>query len=151
VSVRRGERAAGLVGAAAAVAALLLALLGPRDALTGWLAAAAMLEGLPIGALILLLTMRLVRGKWADDLRPPARLLAAVWPLAALAFVPVLVGMAAIYPWFGAPPHSPFAGVWLNPAFFAVRTIGWFVLGWWVATRAHENDFTRSLASPPRR
>lgn len=136
MSVRRHERVFGAVGALAALIALLLAFLGPRDALTGWLGAAAMLEGLPIGALILLLMMRLVKGRWTEDLRPPARLLAAVWPLAALAFVPVLVGMAAIYPWFGSPPHSQFAGVWLNPVFFVARTVGWFVLGWWVAGRA---------------
>lgn len=134
--MRRNERAFGLVGALIAVAALLLALLGARDALTGWLAAAATLEGLPIGALILVLIMRLVSGRWTEDLRPPGRLLGALWPLAGLAFVPVLAGMAAIYPWFGAPPHSPFAGVWLNPVFFAARTVGWFVLGWWIAGRA---------------
>jgi hypothetical protein len=136
LSVRRHERTFVVLGAAAAVVALLLAFLGPRDALTGWLGAAATIEGLPIGALILLLTMRLVSGRWTADLGPPARLLGALWPLAALAFVPVLAAMAAIYPWFGAPPHSPFAGVWLNPVFFVVRTVGWFALGWWVATRA---------------
>jgi hypothetical protein len=135
-SIRRRERAFAIVGALAAVAALLLAFLGPRAALTGWLCAAAIVEGLPIGALILLLTMRLVAGKWVEDLRGPAQLLGALWPVAALAFVPVLAGMAAIYPWFGAPPHSPFAGVWLDPVFFVVRTVAWFVLGWWVATRA---------------
>ena len=136
MSLRRGERALATFGALAAVAALLLAFLGPRDALTGWLGAAATLEGLPAGALILLLTMRLVSGKWAEELRGPARLLGALWPLAALAYVPVLAGMAAIYPWFGAPPHSPFSAVWLNPAFFIARTVGWFALAWWVAVRA---------------
>ena len=136
MSVRRHERNLAIVGALAALVALLLAFLAPRDALTGWLGAAATLEGLPIGALVLLLMMRLVKGRWTEDLRPPARLLGALWPLAGLAFVPVLAGMAAIYPWFGAPPHSPFAGVWLNPLFFVVRTVGWFVLGWWVAGRA---------------
>jgi hypothetical protein len=136
LSVRRHERAFAALGGLAALAALLLALLSARDALTGWLGAAATLEGLPIGALVLLLTMRLVSGRWTEDLRAPARLLGALWPLAALAFVPVLAGMAAIYPWFGAPPHSQFAEVWLNPVFFVARTIGWFVLGWWVAARA---------------
>lgn len=136
MSLRRGERAFAIVGALAAAVALLLTFLGPREVLTGWLGAAATLEGFPAGALILLLTMRLVSGKWAEDLRPPARLLGALWPLAALAFLPVLVGMATIYPWFGAPPHSPFAGVWLNPVFFIARTVCWFVLGWFVALRA---------------
>jgi hypothetical protein len=134
--IRRGEQAFGLAGATGAAAALLLVLIDPRDALTGWLGAAAFVAGLPAGALILLLMMRLIAGKWEEDLRGPARLFGALWPLAALAFVPVLVGMAAIYPWFGAAPHSAFAAVWLNPVFFAVRTIGWFALGWFVAMRA---------------
>ena len=134
--IRRNERWFGIIGVIVAVAALLLALAGPRDALTGWLAAAAFVAGLPAGALMLLLMMRLIAGKWVDDLAGPARLLGALWPLAALAFVPVLIGMAAIYPWFGATPHSAFAGVWLNPVFFVVRTVGWFALGWFVAARA---------------
>ena len=127
--IRRNERWFSIIGGIVAVAALLLALAGPRDALTGWLAAAAFVAGLPAGALMLLLMMRLIAGKWVDDLAGPARLLGALWPLGALAFLPVLIGMAAIYPWFGAPPHSAFAGVWLNPVFFAARTLGWFALG----------------------
>jgi hypothetical protein len=134
--IRRGELWFGAIGALAGIAALLLVLLGPTAALTGWLAAASLVSGLPAGALMLLLMMRLIAGRWNDDLRGPARLLGALWPLGALAFVPVIVGMAALYPWFGAPPHSAFAGVWLNPVFFAARTVAWFALGWFVALRA---------------
>ena len=134
--IRRGERWLGAVGALGAIAALLLVMADPREALTGWLAAAALAAGLPAGALILLLMMAMISGKWSDDLLGPARLLGALWPVAALAFAPVVIGMAAIFPWFGAPPHSAFAGVWLNPPFFAARTLGWLALGWFVATRA---------------
>lgn len=134
--IGRDERLLGAGGAIACVAALLLALVDPRAALTGWLAAASSIAGLPAGALMLVLMMALIAGRWREDLRGPGRLLGALWPLAALAFVPVLIGMAAIYPWFGAAPHSAFAGVWLNPLFFAARTVAWFALGWFVAARA---------------
>jgi hypothetical protein len=134
--IRRGERSLALAGAIGAAAALLLAVIDPRAALTGWLGAAAFAVGLPAGALILLLMMHLIAGKWEEDLRGPARLLGTLWPLAALAFAPVLVGMAAIYPWFGALPHSAFAGVWLHPLFFAARTAGWIAFGWFAAGRA---------------
>jgi len=137
--IRRGERWLGIAGASGALAGLLLVAVDPRSALTGWLAAASLIAGIPAGALILLLMMRLIAGKWEEDLRGPARLFGALWPLAALAFVPVLLGMAAIYPWYGAPPHSAFAGAWLNPAFFAARTIGWFALGWFAARRATDD------------
>ena len=133
---RRSERGFAALGAIGAIGALLVVLAAPRDALTGWLGAASFVAGLPAGALMLLLMMPMISGKWIEDLRGPARLLGALWPLAALAFVPVLIGMAAIYPWFGAQPHSAFAGVWLNPLFFAARTVGWFVLAWFVAARA---------------
>lgn len=134
--IGRGERWFGLAGVAGVVLALVLGLLNPAEALVGWLAAAALIAGLPAGALLLLLMMALIAGRWNEDLRAPARLLAALWPLGGIAFLPVLLGMGAIYPWFGAPPHSAFAAAWLNPAFFIARTIGWFVLGWYVAARA---------------
>jgi hypothetical protein len=132
----RRERWFALVGVVGVAIALLLILLRPGEALTGWLAAVALIAGLPAGALLLLLMMLLIAGRWNDDLRGPARLLAALWPLGGVAFLPVLIGMGAVYPWFGAPPLSAFAGVWLNPAFFIARTIAWFVLGWFVAARA---------------
>lgn len=134
--IARRERTLVVLGALGAAAALLLALADPREASTGWLAAAALIAGLPAGALILLLMMAMIAGKWREDLLGPARLLGVLWPVAALAFVPVVTGMAAIYPWFGAPPHSAFAGVWLNPLFFAARTIAWFALGRFIAARA---------------
>ena len=134
--IRRAEPWLGQIGAIAAVTALLLVLVDPRAALTGWLAAASTIAGLPTGALMLLLMMALIAGRWREDLRGPARLLGSLWPLAALAFLPVLIGMAAIYPWFGAPAHSAFAGLWLNPLFFVARTAAWFALGWFVAGRA---------------
>jgi hypothetical protein len=136
-AIERRERLLAVVGGIAAIAALLLVFVGPRAALTGWLGAASFIAGVPAGALMLLLIMALVSGRWVEDLRGPARLCGALWPLAALAFLPVLVGMATIYPWFGAPPHSPFAGVWLNPVFFVARTVAWFALGWFVAARAN--------------
>lgn len=132
----RRELGFAIVGAVAAVIALLLALFGAREALTGWLTAAATIEGLPAGAIILLLTMRLISGKWTVDLRPPARMLGTLWPLAALAFVPVMIGMASIYPWYGAPAYSGFDRVWMYPAFFVGRSVCWFVLGWFIAGRA---------------
>lgn len=132
------RREGGLVlgGGLAATGALMLALVGSRDALTGWLGAAVFIQALPVGALILLLIMRLVRGRWEDDLHGPASRLAALLPLAALAFLPVVVGMPAIYPWFHEPPASEFARLWLSPPFFVLRTAGWFVLASLVLRRA---------------
>ena len=143
--IKRPEFALWIAGLAGAAAALLLIVAGPAAALTGWLAAAALLQSLPTGALVLLLVMRLVRGKWEDDLRAPARLALSVLPLAVLAMLPPLIGMGMVYPWFGVPPESDFAGIWLNPLFFALRTAGWFALAGYAARRASV-DVSEGLA-----
>jgi hypothetical protein len=130
-----------------AAAALLLALVDPRAALTGWLGAAAFVAGLPTGALILLLMMRLISGRWRDDLGEPALAAVRLWPLAALSLVPVLIGMGAIYPWVGHAPESAFARLWWNPIFFAVRTVGWFVVLGALSWRALAGEVSAGLAS----
>ena len=132
----RGARAFGWGGAAATGGALLLAMVDLRGALTGWLAAAVLVQALPVGALVLLLIMRLVRGKWEEDLRAPAGMMLAILPLAAAALVPPVLGMAVIYPWFAEQPDSAFARFWLHPLFFALRTAGWFALAGFAARRA---------------
>lgn len=146
-SLDRRETRPALACGALALGALLLALLDPGAALTGWLGAAVFVQALPTGALILLLMMRLIRGKWADDLRAPAVVASALWPLAALAFLPVLIGMGAIYPWLAHPPESAFARVWLSPVFFALRTIGWFTLFAFVAQRSLGSEISEGFAS----
>lgn len=135
-ALQRGERALAAAGLAGAAAALLFVLAEPGAALTGWLAAAVFVQAVPTGALVLVLTMRLVSGKWVEDLRPPACLVLSLLPLAALALLPPVVGMAAVYPWVHTTPASGFAQFWLEPAFFALRTVAWFMLAWFAARRA---------------
>jgi hypothetical protein len=49
-------------------------------------------------------------------------------PLAALAFVPVLIGMYVLYPWAGQEQETAFRSVYLSIPFFAGRTVLWFAL-----------------------
>lgn len=130
----RRDRMLALTGGVAAVAALAMIALSPRAALTGWLGAAVLLQSLPAGALLLLMTMRLIAGAWRDELEHVCEAGALLVPLAALAFVPVLLGMAAIYDWQSAPASSEFQAVWLGYGPFALRTLLWFALlaaiGW---------------------
>ena len=143
----RRETMFALVCVALAAGALLLALLDTRSALTGWLGAAVFVQAIPTGGLILLLMMRLIRSKWRDDLRGPAVAASALWPLAALVFLPVLIGMGAIYPWLAHAPESAFAQIWLNPIFFALRTIGWFALFAVLAWRTLGSEISEGFAS----
>ena len=119
-------RLPGWIGALLAFAALALALLSARGALTGWLGAAVLLQSLPLTGLLLLAMMRLIAGEWEAALRPVCEAVARLWPIAALAFVPVLLGMPAIYDWQREPPVSAFQGAWLGYWQFALRTVLWF-------------------------
>jgi hypothetical protein len=118
---------------------LLLDLLGLfmpiKPLLRGWLVAFAIWSLVPIGSMTLLLVHRLTGGKWGRAAAPVLRSAAAMLPLVAVAFVPVLVGMPDIYPWAADPSAIPadVARWYLSESTFVLRAIialaGWSVLG----------------------
>jgi hypothetical protein len=118
---------------------LLLALLGLfipiKPLLRGWLVAFAMWSLVPVGSMTLLLIHRLTGGEWGQAAAPILRPAAAMFPLVAVAFVPVLVGMPDIYPWAADPSTIPtdVARWYLSEPTFALRAIialaGWSVVG----------------------
>ncbi|HKT85209.1 MAG TPA: hypothetical protein VJQ77_03875 [Novosphingobium sp.] len=127
--VSESVRALGLTGFGllSTGAAILCIAIAPHEALTGWLAAAVMVQAVPLGGLVLLAMMRLIPGPWEEELRFPCEAAAGLWVLAALAFLPVLIGVGVIYDWPGASPGTAFQEVWLGLLPFALRTLLWFV------------------------
>lgn len=123
----RGDRLA-LAGLAGCGAALVLAAVLPPTAWRAWLAAAFVCGAAPIGAMALLMTMRLIPGDWAQELGPFMEAGVLLLPLCAALLVPVLVEVGAIYPWTAEQAPTAFKAAWLSPLFFAVRTILWFAL-----------------------
>jgi hypothetical protein len=128
------------VGVAVLVAAeALLALLGLlvpiRIPLRGWLVAFAIWSLVPVGSMTLLLIHRLTGGEWGRAAAPILRPAAAMIPLVALAFVPILSELADIYPWAADPSAIPadVARWYLSQPSFAIRAVialaGWSVLG----------------------
>ncbi|MGX4772405.1 hypothetical protein ACWAUC_21740 [Bradyrhizobium guangdongense] len=118
-------------------AALVLAAgrLGPYPALLrGWLVAFAIWSCAPIGSMTLLLIHRLTGGRWGVVAGPTLRALAAMMPLVAIAFLPVLAGLPSIYPWAADPGQiKPDVAVWyLGQTLFilraAVALAGWSAL-----------------------
>jgi hypothetical protein len=94
----------------------------------GWLAAFVFLSMIPIGSLGLLLVHGISGGRWGGDLVPVLAPVARSMPLFLLAFLPVLIWRGAIYDW---PSHGvpvDVARYYLNPPFFAARTIIAFVI-----------------------
>jgi hypothetical protein len=119
---------AGLIALAAWLAALVLA---PKAALLGWLVAFLVFAPVPIGCLSVLMMLVLVPGSWRRLYTRPMLLGSALLPVAALAVVPLLVGVGALYPWADpaiAASYAPFKAAWLSPGFFVVRQVAWFAI-----------------------
>ena len=105
------------------------------DLARGWLVAFAICSAVPIGAMVLSLIHRLTGGDWGVAVQPTLGGLAAVTPFVALAFAPIAVAAAAIYPWVGDAGAAPanVARDYLNLPFFLLRAVvalgGWALLG----------------------
>lgn len=121
----KGTRFCLAAGTAACAVALLLAFADSRAALAGWLTGFAFWSGLPIGALGLLMMMRLIPGPWRQELSYPAERTLVLLPFAAVAALPILLGLGALYPWV-AEASSGYRAVYLSPAFFVLRTVAFF-------------------------
>jgi hypothetical protein len=114
-----------LVGGVACALALVLVFLDARAALGGWLVAAVWIGSIPIGALGLLMMMRMIPGPWRDVLGAPTQRLTFLMPVAALAMVPVLAGVGRLYPWVDLPLHG-YRAVYLSVWTFELRTVVFF-------------------------
>lgn len=119
--------------------------------LAGWLAAWWFVAGTLLGGLANVWLHQLTGGAWGEAIRPQL-LRAARWlPLCCLLFLPMLLGMHALYPWLDAAPsgkpEAAFHEWWLSPAFFSARSIGYLLL-WsalaWIETRARRRSAGRA-------
>lgn len=92
-------------------------------AVIGWTATSG-------GSLALLMMMALVGGAWREELDSPLRAACRTFPVAALLFLPVLFGVAYLFPWTGAASESwtGFKAAWLSPWPFALRTVVYFAI-----------------------
>ncbi len=114
-----------VVGVVASVLALALVFVDTRAALGGWLVAAVWIGSIPIGALGLLMMMRMIPGPWRDELWMPTGRLMFLMPVAGLAMAPVLIGVGRLYPWVDLPLHG-YRAVYLSVWAFELRTVVFF-------------------------
>jgi hypothetical protein len=132
-------RTSAVVGAVGLALWLIGLLIDPRQALFSWLFAFAAVLTIAWGGLALWLIGYLTRLRTLLVVRPVARSFAAALPAAALLVLPVVIGMATLYPW--VPPVEGFSGTelerlaakeaYLNPTFFLARAILYVVV--WTA------------------
>ncbi len=112
-----------LSGVIFCLAALSLALVAPASALLGWLSALIFVSALPLGALCLVMMMRIIPGIWRHDLDHAARSSLSLLPLVLIAWLPILFGLSSVYEWVRQPPMEPFKAIYLTPLFFDLRTL----------------------------
>lgn len=136
-----------VLGGGLALTALAAVILRRGEGLAGWLGAAVAFSSVPAGSLYLVLMMRLIPGPWGEEMRLSAESATLLTPLAALLFVPVMLGTGALYPWANGETHSLFQQHYLTPPGFAARTAIRFGILWWVAARMRARRATGATAA----
>ena len=139
--------------------ALLLALPGAwidrRMFFACWLAAWWLCLSAILGALCNAGVHRLTGGGWGAALRPATLLLARRLPWVLLLFLPLLLGLGTLYPWFADPSGAwrepmarpQFNRLWFDPLFFGLRLVGYGAVWWWLARPATLIATTRGRAA----
>jgi hypothetical protein len=133
---------AGRILAAAAPAIAATALGWENEAALGaTYAVFVTVAGLAMGSLALLMIGHLMNEHWLAPVRSEAEAAALTIPLLLLVGIPLALGLDQLFPWFRERAVLPPArAVFLTPAFFLVRSIGYVVVGsaiafWLVKTR----------------
>jgi hypothetical protein len=107
-----------------------------RSYLFAWL----FLLGITLGAMANLMVHSLTGGRWGEAMRPPLLAAARLMPWVALLFLPILLGMARLYPFATEPGH------WLNTPFVAARSFAYLVI--WVVLAAGYLRADRATLAP---
>jgi hypothetical protein len=92
-----------------------------RSYLFAWL----FLLAISLGSFANLMVHSLTGGRWGEPVRPAWIAATRLLPLVAILFLPILFGVAKVYPWVAEP------GKYLNLPFWVGRSIAWLVI--WVA------------------
>lgn len=135
-----------IAGGVLTLAGLLAAILLP-GAMAGWLGAAVLFTAVPAGALYLEMMMRLIPGAWGEELRLSTEAVSLLTPVAALSFVPVLIGMGAIYPWMHPLELTALQRVMLSPVSFALLAMVRYAALYWFGARMRRRRRTRATAA----
>jgi hypothetical protein len=137
----------GTIAGAVGLAGLLLSVLGwfmaPSSFYFGYLAAWLLWLGVPLGCGALLMTWRLTGGGWGIILRPSLEAGTLTIPALAVLFIPVVLGIHALFPWsnpakVAASTDLQLKAGYLNQPFFVLRAIallGLWCAGAWMLTR----------------
>lgn len=149
--VQRTALIAGLVGA---VVCIVGAFFDPPQFFHAYLFAWLFVAGLAIGSLALVMIHHLTGGAWGFLIGRMNEAQMKTLPLVAVLFVPVLIGLADIYPWAtnSADATEPSGSAWskyLEPHFFGLRAVlyfsAWIVLAILMSAWSRRQDETSDV------
>jgi hypothetical protein len=145
------RRAALLAGAAGVLASLAGAFVDPVQFFRSYLFAYLYWAGLAIGCLGVVMVYHLTGGAWGVSVRRLLEAGAGTMPLAAVLFVPLLIGLRHVYPWTDTAAMMADEVLrakmpYLNVPFFIVRTAlyfaAWLTLGFFLTRLSRKQDRT---------
>jgi hypothetical protein len=129
----RARRACLAIGIGATVLAALAGTAAPAQFFAAWLFAWLCVLGIALGAMANVMIHELTGGEWGFVVRAPLEAALATLPAVALLGVPLVFGLAHLYPWAAHAGDPAFAGKrwYLNTPFFVVRAALDFAI--WIA------------------
>jgi hypothetical protein len=146
------------VAGAIAIALLLIGALFDRaQFFRSYLFAFSFWLAIPLGSLAILMLQYLTGGEWGWIIRRSLEAAARTLPLIGLLFVPVLIGVPALYPWAQAEHLAGDAVLqhkagYLNVPFFVARALfylgAWAALGFFLNRWSHQQDDALGHADP---
>jgi len=113
-----------------------------RSFFNAWMFAWLFWLSISLGAMALSMMHHLTGGDWGALIRPIANSAALALPVLFLLFLPIFLGLSILFPWarpneVAADPILAHAHVYLNPLFFLLRFliyfIVWTILAWTLA------------------
>lgn len=127
----RRQTLAQVIGAAGLLLVAVIGFYRPAIMFRSYLVAFNFWLGIPLGCLVILMLHQLTGGAWGDALRPLLEAASGTLPLAALFFLPLLLGLGQLYPWASASqaahdPHLVSQRLYLNTPFFIARAAVYF-------------------------
>ena len=135
------------------------ALIQPQPFFRAYLSAYIFWVGIPVGCLALLMLHHLVGGRWGFMIQRVLEAAIQTLPLMALLFIPLLFGLADLYPWaraevVAADPLLQQKAAYLNMPFFIARAVVyftiWIVLGHLLVKWSLEQDRTADPTLTPK-
>ena len=147
------QRNALIVGGVLLILGAVYGFFRPEPFFRAYLIAFEFCLGLSLGCMVVMMIRHLTGGAWGLYLRPILEAGASLVPLVGVFFLPLLIGLRYLYPWYvgGArwvpgvlPDHQM---EWFNPVFFSARAVFYFVV--WTGFAFFLNLGSRGPNVPP--